>query len=93
MFDAQWRYYTNQETTTDLILIPTLNDYSEASVVLATNETGLQSLYSILFFAREWKQKCYKGNDELLLFDFLDWYRIYKKAQFLGRTPNLNGKA
>ncbi|XP_033112479.1 uncharacterized protein LOC117113287 [Anneissia japonica] len=90
VFDAQWRYYINHATTTETILIPTLNDFSEASVILATNETGLQSLFSVLFFARDWKQKCYYGNDALLLFGFLDWYRIYKEAQFLGRIPNLN---
>ncbi|XP_071954553.1 uncharacterized protein [Antedon mediterranea] len=90
IFDVQWRYYTNHVTTTNTILIPTLNDFSEASVVLATNETTLQSLFSILFFAREWKQNCYYGHDELLLFGFLDWFTMYKEAEFLGRTPNLN---
>ncbi|XP_030839763.1 uncharacterized protein LOC754646 isoform X2 [Strongylocentrotus purpuratus] len=85
-YDSQWKYHLSSNTSAEYIIIPTMNDFPEATPLLDIN-ASLSSLYSTLIYASRWKDHSYDVRGLILC---PVWYRLYKEMQFYNMTPGIN---
>nr|XP_054762527.1 uncharacterized protein LOC129269100 [Lytechinus pictus] len=88
-YDAQWDYHISSKTSAEYIIIPTMNDFPEATPIIDVN-SSVSSLHGTLMYAGQWKNATYDPRGLVLC---PVWYQLYKEMQFYNRTPGINVKS
>ncbi|XP_071493302.1 uncharacterized protein [Diadema antillarum] len=89
-YDAQWEFHINTASSAEYIIVPTMNDFPEATPILPIMESSLQSLYSTSKYASIWKGQ---SIDTRWVGLPGEWYHLYKAMQFYNRTAGINVSA
>ncbi|XP_022236493.1 uncharacterized protein LOC106477095 isoform X2 [Limulus polyphemus] len=84
-YEIQWRF--NVESSPDVILIVTFNDFSEATVILPTRKYGFQAMKSTAKYASLWKGQPVSVR---WLSQPSEWFLMKKDVDFLAKTQQLN---
>ncbi|XP_038065989.1 uncharacterized protein LOC119736056 isoform X2 [Patiria miniata] len=85
-YNAQWEFYIGLASSPDVIIIPTMNDFPEATVILPTGP-AMDALHSTAWLSAKWKNISADTTGVSLP---ASWFSLYRQAIFYQRTPHLN---
>ncbi|XP_078588702.1 uncharacterized protein LOC144869345 [Branchiostoma floridae x Branchiostoma japonicum] len=83
LYNAQWKYHVLNNSSANILILPTMNDYSEASVLLPTKQYGFEALYTTELFASFWKGS---QSDSAGVTLPTWWFSLKKSIAFLNQT-------
>ncbi|XP_072035351.1 uncharacterized protein [Amphiura filiformis] len=85
--DLQWEFYLASKKQPDVIVLPTINDFPEATTILPLKNSTFTALYSTLNHTSSWKNVSLDMRGVTLP---MQWFTDYKKAEFYNMTDKLN---
>ncbi|XP_071796714.1 uncharacterized protein [Asterias amurensis] len=85
-YEAQWEFYISLPSSPDVIILPTMNDFPEATPILPIDGT-FDTLHRTLSLSAKWKNISYDPSGVTLP---ASWFSLYNQALFYQRTPGLN---
>ncbi|XP_022095381.1 uncharacterized protein LOC110981791 isoform X2 [Acanthaster planci] len=83
---AQWEFYIELASSPDVLIIPTMNDFPEATVLLPTSPS-LGTLHSTAWLSAKWKNISMDIRGVSLP---ATWFSLYSQAMFHRLTPRVN---